>query len=219
MKWYISIRCWFILMWALLLVPVGIATTPLQPGGTLTINCAVENDLTKKSTSVRATQLIAARVTMSLDKEGTILTVNVQNTSITQDAMLYAVDLGLSNKLAAVLRMEATFSGFPAGARWLGPTDLSGPTNGTGATTLAAKEVIAGRMEDYLKPQTSLSPGFLRPGQSGTIKLKLTPTSATNAKQKLLPLQVQPVAYFLANAPNPRNDRIQVATTSDGKEK
>ncbi len=215
MKWYTLIRFWLTVVWALLLVPAGIATTPLQPGGTLTVNCAVENELTKKATTVRATQVVAARVTLSLDREGTVLTINVQNTSALPDAMLYALDLGLPNRFVAVNRMEATFSGFPAGARWLGPTDLGGATNGIGTTTLAAKEVIAGRMEDYLKPQTILSAGFLRPGQSGTIKVKFLPTA--NVKQKAL--QVQPVAYFLANAPTLRNNRIQIASTSDGKEK
>ena len=107
MKWYTSIRFWFTLGWALLLVPAGIATPPLQPGGTLTVNCAVENELTKREISARGTQLIAARVTLSLDSAGTLLTVNVQNTSARADAVLYAVDLGLPNRFVAVNRMQA----------------------------------------------------------------------------------------------------------------
>lgn len=217
MKWHTSIRFWLTLIGALLLVPTGIATTPLQPGRTLIVNCVVENELTKKATIARVTQMVAARVTLSLDSAGTLLTINVQNISTSQDAMLYALDLGLPNNFVAINRLEATFSGFPAGARWLGPTDLSGATNGIGTTTMAAREVIAGRMEEYLKPQTSLSAGFLRPGQSGTIRVKITPTAAARQKSSLL--QVQPVAYFLANAPNPRNNRIQIVSTSDGKEK
>ena len=209
-------RCMLFVMVGLwLTLPVLSDGTPLQPGRTLTVNCAVENELTKKEVTARTTQQIAARVTLTLDSAGTLLTVTVQNTSTTADAVLYAVDLGLSNKFIADNRLEATFSGFPAGARWLGPTDASGPTNGIGNTTLATREVIAGRVSDYLKPQTTLPAGFLRLGQSGTIKVKITPNP--KAKQKLL--QVQPVAYFLANGAKPSNNRIQIVSTSDGKEK
>ena len=69
-------------------------------------------------------------------------------------------------------------------------------TNGIGTSTLAAREVIAGRMDDYLKPQTSLSAGFLRPGQSGKITVKFT--LAASAKQK--PLQLK---AFITDFPLP----------------
>lgn len=209
MKWHTLIRFWLTLVWALLLVPVGAAPTLLQLGGTLTVDCTNGNVLSKKGTTPTGLQTVAARVTMSLDSTGTVLTLNLLNTATMPNAVLYALDLGLPNKFVAVNRMEATFSGFPAGARWLGPTDSSAATNGIGTSTLAAREVIAGRMDDYLKPQTSLSAGFLRPGQSGKITVKFT--LAASAKQK--PLQLDPVAYFLVNASNPKDNRIQIVST------
>lgn len=210
MKTYSAIGFLLTLLWALITVPAVPGTAPLQPGGTLTLNCATGNVLTKNSTTATGSQAVAARVTMALDSTGTVLTVNLQNTSTAPDALLYALDLGLPHKFITVNRMEATFSGFPTGARWLGPTDIVGPTNATGTSTLAAREVIGGRMEDYLKPQKSLPPGFLRTGQAGSITVKIT--LSADARQK--PLQLDPVAYFLVNDPKAPNKRIQIASTN-----
>jgi hypothetical protein len=213
MKCNTTIRCLFPLIWALLTLPVGAMPTPLQAGRTLTIDCANGNILTRRTTTATGSQTVAARLTMSLDSTGTVLTINFQNTATLPDAMLYAIDLGLPTKFVAVNRMEARFSDLPAGGRWHGPTDLAGATNAIGASTLAAREVIAGRMEDYLPRQRSLSAGFLRSGQGGKITIKLTLTAA--ARQK--PLLLDPVAYFLVNDPNAPNKRMQIVSTSTAR--
>ncbi|HEX4949116.1 MAG TPA: hypothetical protein VFZ34_20735 [Blastocatellia bacterium] len=198
------------LIWALITVPLRAATTPLQPGGSITVDCNLGNVLTKKKTIATGSQAVAARLTMSLDSTGTVLTINLQNTATTPDAVLYAIDLGLPNRFVAVNRMEASFSGFPAGARWHGPTDIAGPTNAIGTSTFAAREVMASRMDDYLPRQKSLSAGFLRTGQSGRITVKITLTA--EARQK--PLLLNPVAYFLVNDPNSPGNRMQIASLS-----
>lgn len=197
------------LLWSLLVLPGRAATTPLQPGGTVTIDCNTGNVLTKKKTTATGSQAISARLTMTLDSTGTILTITIQNTATTADALLYAIDLGLPQRFVAVNRMQGSASGFPAGARWYGPTDTAGPTNAIGTSTIAAREVLAGRMDDYLPRSKNLSAGFLRVGQSGKITVKITPTA--DAKQK--PLLLNPVAYFLANDPNTPTSRRQIAST------
>jgi hypothetical protein len=215
MRHYLSIRFLFTLFCLLITMPVMAGVSLLQPGDSLIIECINGNYLTKKELKPTGSQAVTARLTLSLDNTGTVLTVNVQNIALVPDAVLYALDLGLSSKFVRATRMEASFSGFPAGVRWLGPTDAAGPTNGTGTATFATREAMAGRMEDYLQKQTSLSAGFLRVGQGGNITVKfILPAEAKNK-----PLSVDPVAYFLVNDPNAQNKRIQVASTGVVKAK
>lgn len=215
MQYNLLIRFLFTLGCLLMTIPVVAEGSPLHPGGAIIFDCINGNFLTKKETKATGSQAVAARITLSLDKTGSILTINVQNIALLPDAVLYAVDFGLPNKFVKTIRMEAAFSGFPAGARWLGPTDISGPTNATGMATIAAREAMAGRMEDYLDKQASLPAGFLRVGQGGNINVKFTLT----AEAKNMPLSVNPVAYFLINDPNAQNKRIQVASTGVVKAK
>lgn len=209
MKFNSFIRLFIVFLSLSLTVPLGAGVTPLQAGKALTIDCVNGNVLTKKGTTPTGLQAIAARVVLSLDSTGTVLTVNFQNIATTADAVLYALDLGLPNKFVAVNRMDASLSGFPAGARWLGPTDSSGPTNAIGTSTFAARETIAERMEDFLNKQKTLSVGFLQKGQGGTITVKFTPS----AQAKNRPLLIDPVAYFLVSDPNAPGKRLQIAST------
>ncbi|MFN7930344.1 MAG: hypothetical protein U0Y68_20930 [Blastocatellia bacterium] len=210
MKYLFARRIFCLVFSVLLALPTWAGVTPLQPGGSVTIDCINGNTLTKKATTPTGSQSVSARVTMSLDSTGTVLTINVQNTATTAGAVLYALDLGLPNRFVAANRMTATFSGFPTGGRWQGPTDTAGPTNATGTATFAARETMARRMEDYLSTQTNLSAGFLRVGQSGNITVKLI--LAADAKNK--PLLVNPVAYFLVTDPSAPTKRLQIASTS-----
>lgn len=206
---FIALAVSLTLFWSLLVIPGDAATTPLQPGKTVTIDCSNGNLLTKKKTTATGSQAVAARLTMTLDDTGTLLTITVQNTATTADAVLYAIDLGLPQRFVAVNRLQGSASGFPTGARWYGPTDTAGPTNAIGTSTIAAREVLAGRMEDYLPRSKNLSAGFLRVGQSGKITVKITPTAAARQQALLL----NPVAYFLANDPNAPASRMQIAST------
>jgi hypothetical protein len=209
MKNNLPMRFFTTILGLLLALPTWAGTTPLSAGSTVTIDCVNGNSLNKKAIRPTGSQSVAARVTLSLDSTGTVLTVNVQNTSLVADALLYAVDLGLSDKFVTSTRMVATFSGFPANGRWFGPTDTAGPTNATGTATFAAREAIAGRMEDYLNRQTTLKAGFLRVGQGGTITVKLTLAAAARNK----PLLIDPVAYFLVNDPQAQTKRMQIVST------
>lgn len=210
MKCKTTIRFLFTLLWVLGTVPVGAVPTPLRLGDTVTIDCDIGKILTRRNTTDTGSRAIAARLTMSLDSTGTVLTINVQNTATILDAALYAIDLGLPDRFVAINRLDASFSGFPTNARWHGPTDLAEPTNAMGTSTFAAREVLAGRMDEYLPRQRSLSAGFLRIGQTGKITVKLTLVAA--ARQR--PLLLDPVAYFLVNDPNAPNKRMQIVSTS-----
>lgn len=210
MRFNAKIRFVIVMVLVLTSIPARAVPTSLKPGESITIDCLNGNVLTKKKTTPTGAQNISARLAMSLDSTGTILTINIQNTSTVPDAVLYAVDLGLPRKFANVNRMEGSFSQLPAGARWYGPTDASGPTNAIGSSTLAAREVLAVRMEDFLPRQKTLSAGFLRPGQSGIVTIKLT----LSKEEKQKTLQLDPVAYFLANDPSNANNRMQIASTS-----
>lgn len=214
MKYNLASRFLSTILCVLMVVPAW-AKSSLKPGDILTIDCVNGNLLTKKETKATGLQTVAARVTLSLDSTATVLTVNVLNTATATDAVLYALDLGLPDKFVTVNRMTATFGGFPTGVRWQGPTDSAGLTNGIGNSIFAAREVIAGRMDDYLNRQTKLSAGFLGIGQGGNITVKFI--LAAEAKNK--PLQIDPVAYFLMNDPNAPSKRIQIASTGVEKVK
>lgn len=184
---------------------------PLRPGTSITVDCVNGNVLTRRSTSPTNASDIVVQVEAALDSTGTVLTLILQNTSASaSEAACYALDLGLPTKFTQVTRMEAAFAGFPLGGRWEGPTDIALPTNATGSSTFAAREIIAGGIEPYLKKSNALSSGFLGVGQSGRITVKLAPT--TDAPNR--PLQLNPVAYLLAIDPTAPDKRIQIASTA-----
>lgn len=198
------------LLGLLLTTPVVAGGVSLKPGTAVTVDCATGHTLTKKATLPTGSLAIVAGVTFTLDSTGTILKITLQNTSVAATgAALYALDLGLPKKLVNILRMEASFGGFPVGTRWYGPTDAADPTNGTGNATFAAREALAGRFDEYLSKEKVLTNGFLQPGQSGTITIKLT----LSAEAKKLALDVNPVAYFLVPDPTAQTKRLQVAST------
>ena len=186
------------------------ATVPLNPGKTLTFDCASNYSLTKKESKKLDTQAATASVVLSLDTAGTLLTIDlVNNSPIASETTLYGFDLGLPNKFLSVNRMDATFNLFPARARWHGPTDLANPTNAIGDCTFASRDMIFGNPADFLDKQKTLTASFLPSGQGGRIVVKLAGTM--DAKTR--PLLVDPIAYFLTNDPNNQNKRIQIAST------
>ncbi len=203
-------KCVAALLVVLLALPVS-GAIPLRPGTSITLDCVSGNVLSRKSTSPTSALDVGVQVEAALDSTGTILTLTVQNISASaSEAACYALDLGLPTKFTQVTRMEAAFAGFPLGTRWEGPTDIALPTNATGSSTFAAREVIAGGIETYLKKSSALSSGFLGIGQSGRITVKLTPTSDAPNR----PLQLNPVAYLLVSDPAAPDKRTQIASTA-----
>ncbi len=205
-------KCVAWLLFGLLAMPplVG-GAIPLRPGTSITVDCVNGNVLTKRSTTPTGLQGVVVQLKASLDSTGTVLTMTLQNTSaIATEAALYALDLGLPTKFVNVTRLEASFAGFPLGARWEGPTDIALPTNATGSCTFAAREVAVGGIEEYLQKQNALSSGFLGVGQSGRITVKLAPS--TDARTRLL--QLNPVAYLLVFDPATPDKRMQIASTA-----
>ena len=167
--------------------------------------------LLEKGTPPAAFQNISAQASFALDATGTTLTITLQNTAATQaNAALYALDLGLPNKLVNQIRLEASFSEFPDEAEWLGPVDSAAPTAGTGFTTFAARPALFRRLQESLDAKTTLSADFLRAGQSGRITLRLL--SSSSARE--LPLRIEPRLYFLAPDPNaPQIRRVPLVVT------
>jgi hypothetical protein len=167
--------------------------------------------LLEKGTPPAAFQNVSAQASFALDATGTTLTITLQNTAALQsNAVLYALDLGLPNKLVNQIRLEASFSEFPDGAEWLGPVDSATPTAGTGFTTFAARPVLSRRLEESLDAQNNLSTDFLRVGQSGRITLRLL----SNSVSRDVPLRLEPRLYFLAPDPNaPQLKRLPLVVT------
>jgi hypothetical protein len=181
---------------------------PLKPGST-TVALHENAKIKGKGLAPVSVPNVSAKTSYSLDQTGMILTISVQNTSPAYSAaVLYALDLALPLKLVNRARLEAAFQKFPAGAIWEGPTDKANMLAPTGYCTFAAREAVLGEIEDYLQMQTKLTSGFLLPGQSGEIILKLNvPTNAAN-----IPLRIAPVTYFLTPDPAaPTLKRVPVA--------
>ena len=180
---------------------------PLKPGSTVIVTHENGKVYAKGKTPTNVSNA-SAQTSYSLDETGTILTITVQNTSpANSGAALYALDLALPLKLVNRTRMEATFGKFPQGTMWDGPTDKSDVLSPTGYCSFAARETILGEINDYLKMQTNLTEGFLRPGQSGEIVLTFAAPANGNA-----PLHIAPVAYFLTPDPSaPQQKRVPVA--------
>ena len=197
-------------LFAVLALPAS-GAIPLRPGTSITVDCVNGNVLTRKSTSPTSSANVVVQLEAALDSTGTVLTLTLQNNSTNAtEAALYALDLGLPTKFIQVTRMQASFAGFPLGARWEGPTDAALPTNATGSSTFAAREIIADGIEAYLKKSNALSSGFLGVGQSGRITVKLAPS--TDARTRLL--QLNPVAYLLVPDPAAPDKRMQIASTA-----
>lgn len=167
--------------------------------------------LLEKGAPSGAFQNISAQASFVLDATGTTLTITLQNTAAAQaNAVLYALDLGLPNKLVNQIRLEASFSEFPDGAEWLGPVDSATPTAGTGFTTFAARPALFRRLEESFDAKINLPPDFLRTGQSGRITLKLLSSSILRD----VPLRIEPRLYFFAPDPNaPQIRRIPLTVT------
>ncbi len=210
MKYKLSKRVAWLFLGLLTMPPLLGGAIPLRPGTSVTVDCVNGNVLTKRRTTPTSLSDVAVQLNASLDSTGTVLTMTLRNTSaIATDAAVYALDLGLPTRFVNVTRMQASFAGFPIGARWEGPTDIALPTNATGACTFAAREIIAGGIEAYLNKQSTLSGGFLGAGQSGQITVKLAPSDDAPTR----PLQLNPVAYLVATDPDTPNKRIQLALT------
>ncbi len=184
---------------------------PLKPGSAIVIKHE-NGKVYAKGKAPTSVQNASAQTSYALDKTGTILTIKLQNTSpANSGAALYALDLVLPPKLVNRTRLEATFSKFPKGAVWHGPTDKSDALSPTGYCSFAARETVLGEIDDYLKLPTKLTDGFLLPGQSGEIVL--TFGFAANGKAAL---QIAPVAYFLTPDPTaPQQKRIPVAVAGN----
>ncbi len=189
---------------------------PVQAGQTETIRFDHVR-LLEKGTPPAAFQNISAQASFALDAAGTTLTITLQNTAAAQaNAVLYALDIGLPLKLVNQIRMEATFSEFPAGSEWLGPVDSAAPTAGTGVSTFAARPAVFRRLEESLDANNKLSTDFLRAGQSGRITLTLF----FNPTARDLPLRIEPRLYFLAPDPKaPQTRRIPLAVTGAARVK
>jgi hypothetical protein len=198
----------FALLW--LNVTVQAQVIPLNSGQAETIRFDHVR-LLEKGTPPAAFQNVSAQASFALDATGTTLTITLQNTAAVQaNAVLYALDLGLPNKLVNQIRLEVSFSEFPDGAEWLGPVDSATPTAGTGFTTFAARPALFRRLEESFDAKTDLSTDFLRAGQSGRITLKLL----SNSVARDLPLRIEPRLYFLAPDPNaPQIKRIPLVVT------
>ncbi|MBI1763237.1 MAG: hypothetical protein HYR56_17575 [Acidobacteria bacterium] len=183
---------------------------PLKAGQSETIRFDNVRPL-EKGPPPAAFQNISAQASFALDATGTILTITLQNTAAGQaNAVLYALDLGLSFKQINQTRLEASFSEYPDGAEWLGPVDSAAPTAGTGTSTFAAKPAVFRRLQELLDTRNNLSADFLRTGQSGRITLQLL-NSATSRDQQL---RLEPRLYFLAPDPNaPQTKRLPLAVT------
>lgn len=155
---------------------------------------------------------VAAQGEFLLDATGTVLTVRLQNVSTaTANATLYALDLGLPQRLVSRNKLEATFSEFPENANWLGPTDNPAPTGGLGFCVFAARAAALQRFEDFLVSSASLPPGFLMANQRGTVTLKLI--YLTGGQEATL--RVEPRLYFLApDTKAPQTKRVQLVVSS-----
>lgn len=170
---------------------------PLSPNRSVTVRFDQVRRL-EKGTPPAVFQAVSGQAEFALDETGTVLTIRLQNTSLPAAGVaLYALDIGLPHRLVNQTRMEASFSEFPAGGTWLGPTDKTAPTAAAGFSTFAARPVVLGRMEEFLAAGTSLGAGFLQAGQRGVITLKMT--FAPTVKES--PLRIEPRLYFLAPDP------------------
>jgi hypothetical protein len=160
---------------------------------------------------------VAAHGEFLLDATGTRLTIRMENVSTaTANAVLYALDLGLPLRLVRQEKLEATFSEFPEGATWLGPTDAAAPTAGLGFSTFAARPAMLQRLDDFLTTTTNLPAGFLRPGQRGTITLSLTYLTGTREPV----LRIEPRLYFLAPDPRtPQTNRVPLVINGTAQPK
>lgn len=189
----------FILLWLAAAASAAHAQViPLAPSRPVTVQLNNVR-LLERGTPPAGLQNVSAQAEFALDETGSELTIKLQNTSSPlAGAALYALDLGLPLTLVNQTRMTATFSGFPAGGAWLGPTDNVAPTAATGFITFAARAMVLGRPEELLATTTSLAAGFLQPGQRGTIILRL----AIPPAGKDPALNIEPRFYFLA--PDPR---------------
>lgn len=183
---------------------------PLAPNQSVTVRFD-QVRLLEKGTPPVLFQNVSAQGNFSLDETGSVLTIRLQNTSLPAAGVaLYALDIGLAHKLVNQTKMEATFSAFPDGGAWLGPTDKSALTAATGFSTFAARAAVLGRMEDLLIATSSLPAGFLQAGQGGVITLKLAVASAAIES----PLRIEPRFYFLAPDPRtPLTKRMQLVVT------
>ena len=198
----------------LLSLTVSARNYALLPGESVTVNFD-RILLLEKGTPPVAYRNVGAVAVFALDATGTVLTVTLQNLSLADSrAALYALDLGLSKKLALQTQAEASFNGFPVNAQWLGPTDYESVTAASGAFTFAAREAVLGTMSDFLDNQALLPTSFLQPGQRGGFTIQFT--FAESAKES--PLRIAPTAYFVApdaRAATPK--RLRLAAYGSGQ--
>ena len=200
---------------ALLLAAFWLTTTAAAQVITLntgqSANVRFDNvHLLEKGIPPAAFQNISAQASFALDATGTVLTITLQNTAAQANAVLYALDIGLPNKLVNQIRLDATFSGFPEGGEWLGPVDSAAPTAGTGYCTFAARQALFRRLDESLDASRTLPAGFLRAGQRGTITIKLL----SNTLSRELPLRLEPRFYFLApDAKVPQTRRMALVVS------
>lgn len=201
----------FLLVWLCLTGAVcaqGLQLTPNQP---VTVRFDSVK-LIEKGTPAANFPGVAAQGEFLLDATGTVLTIRLQNVSTTAaNAALYAIDLGLPQRLVNRNKLTATFGEFPEGETWLGPTDNAAPTAGLGFCTFAARAAALRRFDDFLATSTTLTPGFLPTGQRGTITLKLTYLAGGQEAT----LRVEPRLYFLApDTKTPQTKRVQLIVSS-----
>lgn len=189
-------------LWLLLTTTTTQAgTIVLRPGSSVTVSF---DDIRLRERGTRPIVLVGvgALATLALDESGTILTVTLQNVSLTNSgAVLYALDLDLPKKLINETRLNAVFSNFTRES-WLGPTDQAA----LGSCVFAARDAVLKRMDDFLSTQTPLPPGFLQSGQQGkiTITIELSP----NARG---PLRLNPALHLLIPDPqSPLEKRIRL---------
>jgi hypothetical protein len=201
-----------VLLVSLAALAIQAGVIPLKPGSSVIVNHETAR-IHAKGTQPTTVPNATAQTSYALDSTGTILTITVKNTSPSDSrAALYALDLALPVKLVNRTRMEASFSDFPPGATWYGPTDRSDPTAATGYCSFVAREAALGDIDDYLSAATTLPAGFLLPGQSG----KITLTLALDEKTKGAPLRIAPIAYFVTPDPTaPQQKRVPDAITGN----
>jgi hypothetical protein len=186
----------------------------LKPGESVTVNFD-RIRLLEKGVPPVAYRNVGAAATFTLDAGGTALTVNFQNLSLPDSAAaLYALDLGLSKKLALQTQGQLIAGSFPPNAVWLGPTDNQSVTYGTGDFTIAARDAVLRQMTDFTDNLNALPASFLTAGQRAGFTLQFTFAEAADAS----PLRFRPVAYFVA--PDGRSatpKRLRLATFGQGQ--
>jgi hypothetical protein len=207
---YLILACLFCLS----SLTVAAQNYSLKPGESVTVNFDLIR-LLEKGTPPVAYRNVGALATFTLNASGTGLTVNLQNLSLPESAAaLYALDLGLTKKLALQTQGQMSAGKFSPNAVWLGPTDNESVTYGTGSFTFAARDAVLGQMLDFTESLAPLPASFFTSGQQGSFTVQFN--VAEEAKDSVL--RFRPVAYFVA--PDTRSatpKRLRLAAFGKGQ--